>query len=93
MNPMTGRFTSGTTGGAYRGLSGYSYLLQTNDIGNDVIARVQLPWDPSTLTQLGVDPSNTFVGKLAADNQSWIIQDEKLDVDKYVEFQIFRNQD
>jgi hypothetical protein len=84
MAPMTGRFVTGTTGGSYRGLTAYSYMLKTNDESNDVIAKVEIPYDPSRLTQFGVDSSNTFVGRMAVDNRSWVLEDQTLDVNKYV---------
>jgi hypothetical protein len=80
MQPMTGRFVTGSNGGSYRGLTAYSYMLKTNDISNDVIAKVEIPYDPTRLTQFGVDSANTFVGHMAADNKSWVLEDEVLDV-------------
>lgn len=80
MSPMTGRFATGTAGGMYRGLTAYSYMMKTNDAATDLIARVEVPWDPMELFSLGVDPSNTYVGKLSADNQSWALNDLRTDV-------------
>lgn len=82
MQPMTGRFVTGTNGGSYRGLTAYSYMLKTNDISDDVVAKVEIPYDPSRLSQFGVDSSNAFVGRMARDNHSWVLEDQVLDVNK-----------
>lgn len=77
---MTGLFTTGTNGGRYRAVSGASYVLKTNEPADDVVARVEIPWDPERLSRVGVDPANTFVGKLSTNNQSWDIMHAKSEV-------------
>jgi pyruvate/2-oxoacid:ferredoxin oxidoreductase beta subunit len=72
---MAGTFVSGTTGGQFRGLTGYSYVIKTNQVADDMIARVEIPYDPLRLTDLTIDPANTFVARMAADNKSWVVED------------------
>jgi hypothetical protein len=79
---MTGRYVTGTTGQAFRGLQGYSYIIKTNVPAPDLIARIEMPWDPVRLTEFGVDPSNTFIGKMAADGKSWEVVDTWRNVNK-----------
>jgi hypothetical protein len=80
-NPMAVQYVSGSTGGIYRALSPYSYKIQTTGPAVDLIASLQVPYDPIKLLAFGVDPSNAFVGKLASDNQSWVIVESQTAVD------------
>lgn len=80
-NPMSVQYISGSTGGNYRALSPYSYIIQTAGAAVDLIASLQIPYDPIKLLAFGVDPSNSFVGKLSSDNQSWVIVDAQTVVD------------
>jgi len=82
-NPMTGVFVSGATGGQFRGLSAYSYIIKTNEVANDMIARVEVPYDPARLTGLTIDASNTFVARMAADNKSWVVEDSLQNINAY----------
>ncbi|KAG8168488.1 hypothetical protein KVR01_001237 [Diaporthe batatas] len=44
-----------------------------NETAQDLIAKIELPYDPVTLQQQGFDVANTFVGKLAPDGKAWVI--------------------
>ena len=80
--PMSGSFVTGTTGQTFLGLQSYSYVIKTNVPAPDLVARVEMPWDPTKLTQLGIDPSNTFIGKLAPDGKAWEVMDSWRNVNK-----------
>jgi hypothetical protein len=79
-SPLAVQFISGTTGGQYTALTSYSYQVQTGGQAvpaTDLIAQLSLPYNPTTLMQFGVDPSNAFIGKLSTDNASWVIVDSQ----------------
>jgi hypothetical protein len=84
MSPMPVQYISGVSGSNYRALSSYSYQIQTNGPAVDLIAALEIPYDPVKLLAFGVDPSNAFVGKLSADNQSWVIVESQNAVDMLV---------
>lgn len=79
-NPLPGHFVTGTTGGPFVALSNYSYMVKMNEPANDLIAKIELPYDPGVLNQLGVHEANTFVGTLAADGQSWVVDEARRNV-------------
>jgi hypothetical protein len=81
-NPMTGRFVTGTTGQQFVGLLGYSYVIQSNTNASDLIARIEMPYDPTKLALVGIDPSNTFIGKMASDGKSWQVVNSARNVNK-----------
>ena len=56
--PLPGRFVSGSTGEPFVALSAFSSIIKTNDTANDLIAKVELPYDLSVLQQQGIDQSN-----------------------------------
>src|ERR1700712_4902941 len=70
LSPLSGSFVSGSTGDPFFALSNYSYVVQMNETANDLIAKIELPFDPVNLQMMGVDPSNTYVGQLSADKTS-----------------------
>jgi hypothetical protein len=77
MSPLTGRYVTGdANGGMYRAVSAYSWIVQTNNQAQDLIATLNIPYDPAMLFTYQIDPSNTFVAKLAPNNQSWVLGDQ-----------------
>jgi hypothetical protein len=82
-NPAPVEFLSGVTGagGSYRALSANSYMIQTSGPAVDLISSIAIPYDPVKLLAFGVDPANAFIGKLAADNSSWVIVESQTAVD------------
>ncbi len=74
-SPLPGHFVTGTSGGPFIALSNYSYVIKMNETANDLIAKIEIPYDPAALTLLGVQEGNTYVGRLAADRMSWVIDD------------------
>lgn len=78
--PLPGNFVSDSSGEPFLALSTYSWIIKVNDTARDLIAKVELPYSPATLKALGVDAANTYVGILADDGKSWIIDEERRNV-------------
>ena len=85
-SPLPGNFVTGSTGEGFINLSNYSWIIEMNETARDLIAKVELPYDPVALRQQGVDVSNTYVGTLAADKKSWVISESQRNVHVYVAF-------
>jgi hypothetical protein len=51
-----------------------------NETANDLIAKIELPYDPVALQKIGIDQSNTYVGTLAADKKSWVVSESQRNV-------------
>ncbi|KAH8590379.1 hypothetical protein B0O99DRAFT_634761 [Bisporella sp. PMI_857] len=51
-----------------------------NETADDLIAKIEVPYDPVMLNSLGVQEANTYVGKLSDDKMSWIIDDSTRNV-------------
>lgn len=79
-SPLPGHFVSGTTGEPFIALSNYSYILRTNDSASDLIGKIELPYDPMVLARLGVQEANTYVGTLAPDGKSWVVDETRRNV-------------
>ena len=73
--PLPGNFVTGTTGAPFIALSNYSYIIKMNETVNDLIAKIEIPYDLDTLNQLGVQEGNTYVGTLADDKLSWVVNE------------------
>jgi hypothetical protein len=56
-------------------------MIQTSGPAVDLISSIAIPYDPVKLLAFGVDPANAFIGKLAADNSSWVIVESQTAVD------------
>ncbi|KAK7182547.1 hypothetical protein PSPO01_11337 [Paraphaeosphaeria sporulosa] len=69
-SPLPGSFVSGSSGAPFVALSNYSWVIKLNETANDLIAKVELPYDPIALQRIGIDQGNTYVGMLAADKKS-----------------------
>jgi hypothetical protein len=72
-SPLNGTFVTGTTGSGYRIVRGYSYVFTTNPPGNDMIAKITIPYDPARLQNISIDQADTFIGKLADDKKAWMV--------------------
>lgn len=79
-SPLSGSYVTGTTGEPFVALSSYSYIVQFNETANDLIAKIELPYDPSQLKAMGIDQGDTYVGTLAADKKSWVISESQRNV-------------
>ena len=74
-SPLPGHFVTGTSGGPFIALSNYSYVINMNETANDLIAKIEIPYDPAALARLGVQEGNTYVGRLADDRMSWVVDE------------------
>lgn len=83
-NPLPGHFVTGSTGEGFVALSNYSWVVTMNEPANDLIAKIELPFDPVVLTQKGIDQGNTYVGQLSSDGKSWVVTETQRNVHVYV---------
>lgn len=83
-SPLPGNFVKGSSGEGFTSLSKYSWVIKMNETAQDLIAKIELPYDPVALQQEGFDVSNTFVGKLAPDGKAWFISEAQRNVHVYV---------
>ncbi|KAF7906299.1 hypothetical protein EAF00_000578 [Botryotinia globosa] len=79
-SPLGAQFVTGTTGEQFVALSNYSYIIRMNETANDLIAKIEIPYDPVILTMIGVQESNTYVATLAPDKMSWVINESTRNV-------------
>src|SRR5579859_5393951 len=75
LSPLSASFVTGTTGEPFIALSNYSYIIQMNETANDLIAKIEVPYDPVMLNSVGVQEANTYVGTLAPDKKSWFVDE------------------
>ncbi|KAH8679867.1 hypothetical protein BGZ60DRAFT_239019 [Tricladium varicosporioides] len=74
-NPLGAQFITGTTGQPFVALQNFSYVIQMNETANDLIAKVEIPYDTSILAKMGIEEANTYVATLAPDKRSWVVDD------------------
>ncbi|KAH8586297.1 hypothetical protein B0O99DRAFT_678867 [Bisporella sp. PMI_857] len=74
-NPLGAQFVTASNGEPFIGLQAYSYIIQMNETADDLIAKIEIPYDPVMLNSVGVQESNTYVGRLSEDKMSWVIDD------------------
>lgn len=74
-SPLNANFITGTNGEPFVALQNYSYVIQMNETANDLIAKIEVPYDPVMLKKMGVQEANTYVATLAPDSKSWVIND------------------
>jgi hypothetical protein len=75
LQPLGGQFVTGSSGEAFVALKAYSYVIKTSDNAMDLIAKIEIPYDLDMLNQMGLQESNTYVGKLADDKMSWTVNE------------------
>jgi hypothetical protein len=46
-----------------------------NETANDLIAKIEVPYDLASLNKMGVREANTYVATLAPDKMSWVVND------------------
>jgi hypothetical protein len=81
-SPLPAQFVSGTNGEPFVALLNYSYVLKMNESANDLIAKIEIPYNLTMLNDMGVQEANTYVGKLSDDKKSWIINEQQRNVHK-----------
>lgn len=79
-SPLGGNFVTGSTGEPFAALSDYSWIIKVNETARDLIAKVELPYDPKDIQRRGFDVANTFVGVLAKDGRSWTVDESRRNV-------------
>ncbi|OAR00542.1 hypothetical protein LLEC1_00499, partial [Akanthomyces lecanii] len=79
-SPLPGNFVTGSTGEGFVNLSNYSWVIKFNESANDLIAKIELPYDPEALVRQGVQLANTYVGTLAPDQKSWVVSETQRNV-------------
>lgn len=80
MKPLSGRFVTGSTGESFVAAMNYSYIIKMNETAQDLIAKIEVPYDPVALAAMGIQEGNTYVGTLAADGQSWVVDETRRNV-------------
>ncbi|KAI9047636.1 hypothetical protein LZ554_008347 [Drepanopeziza brunnea f. sp. 'monogermtubi'] len=78
--PLSSIYMEGTTGGPFVPLSNYSYIIKTSDQATDLIAKIEIPYDPAVLAQQGIQESNTYVASLSPDGNAWMVDDSTRNV-------------
>jgi hypothetical protein len=73
-SPLGAQFITGNSGEPFVALSNYSYVIQMNETANDLIAKIEIPYDPAMLSTMGIPESNTYVATLSQD-KSWTVND------------------
>ena len=79
-SPLGAQFISGTTGEPFVALSNYSYIISMNETANDLIAKIEVPYDLKSLNAQGIQEANTYVATLSADKKSWVVDDSTRNV-------------
>lgn len=79
-SPLSAQFISGSNGEPFIALSNYSYILKMNETANDLIAKIEVPYDPVVLNSMGIQEANTYVATLSDDRKSWVINEQQRNV-------------
>jgi hypothetical protein len=79
-SPLPGNFVSGSTGEPFIALSNYSWVIKVNETALDLIAKVELPYEPDNVKRRGCDIANTYVGVLSGDGKSWRVDESRRNV-------------
>lgn len=74
--PLPAQFVTGATGENFVSISNYSYVITFNETADDLIAKIEIPYDPALLQAMGIQEANTFVATLAPDKSSWVINEQ-----------------
>ncbi|KAF1989875.1 hypothetical protein K402DRAFT_460630 [Aulographum hederae CBS 113979] len=73
-DPLSGSFVTGSTG-TFTSLAPNSFIVTLSDPAPDLVSSVGLPFDAEALKAQTIDPANTYVGRLASDKNSWVVDD------------------
>lgn len=79
-SPLSAQFISGSNGEPFIALSNYSYILKMNETANDLIAKIEVPFDPVVLNSMGIQEANTYVATLSDDRKSWVVNEQQRNV-------------
>ncbi|ORY11159.1 hypothetical protein BCR34DRAFT_601606 [Clohesyomyces aquaticus] len=81
--PLPGNFVRGSSGEPFVALSNYSWVVKMNESARDLIAKIELPYDPVMLGKMGVEVANTYVGVLERDwsgGMAWKVDESRRNV-------------
>lgn len=78
--PLPGHFVTGSTGETFVAAMNYSYIIKMNETAQDLIAKIEIPYEPATLAAMGIQEANTYVGTLAPDGKSWVVDERTRNV-------------
>ncbi|EOD51567.1 putative paired amphipathic helix protein sin3a protein [Neofusicoccum parvum UCRNP2] len=79
-SPLSATFVQGSSGEPFVPVSNYSYVIKMSDPTPDLVAKVELPYDPAALEAQGLNPSNTYVGKLNSAGNAWMVSEAQRNV-------------
>jgi hypothetical protein len=74
-SPLGAQFVTGNSGSPFVALSNYSYIITMNETANDLIAKIEVPYDPTMLQSMGIQEANTYVATLSSEKISWVVDD------------------
>ncbi|KAJ3144320.1 hypothetical protein HDU89_008578 [Geranomyces variabilis] len=76
-----GTLVTGAPGGPWLAVLPYSYVLKLNELDvTDLVAKVELPYDPVALAKMGLTEDNTFVGVFSPTTGGWVIDETQRNV-------------
>ena len=67
-SPLPTQFVTGNSGSSFVALSKYSYIITVNGTANDLIAKIEVPYDPTALQSIRVQEANTYVATRTMNN-------------------------
>jgi len=79
-SPLGAQFVTGSNGETFVALQNYSYIITMNESASDLIAKIEVPYNPRVLSSMGLQEANTYVGRLADDKMSWVVDDSTRNV-------------
>ncbi|KAK2590253.1 hypothetical protein QQS21_012069 [Conoideocrella luteorostrata] len=79
-SPLPGNFVTGSSGEGFVNLSKYSWIVKFNESAEDLIAKIEVPYNPEALEKLGIQKANTYVGTLSPDKKSWVVSETQKNV-------------
>jgi hypothetical protein len=53
-SPLAAQLVTGNSGSPFVALSNYSYIITMNETSNDLIAKIEVPYDPTMLQSMGI---------------------------------------
>jgi hypothetical protein len=79
-SPLGAQFVTSASGEPFVALSNYSYIIRVNETANDLIAKIEVPYNPRTLNTMGFQGANTYIATFARDKRSWVVDDSTRNV-------------
>lgn len=58
-------------------------MIETNEPANDLIAKIEIPYDPLRLQNASINEADTYIAQLASDKKAWMVMDDRITVQKY----------